>query len=113
MLDAGDKMVSMGSDSHASEDPIRSSGNSDIYQRIMEIDADCKCVKVYKLYVVLSTHLVEEFNPVTGGFSKGMTTELQLGKNEGRKEECSRWRNQQKPCDRWRNGGPGWWEHQK
>lgn len=97
-------MVSKKSDYHASENHTIA-GNADIYKMIMETDADYKCVKVCKVYVVLRTQLVEEFGPVRKGFSKGIPTEPQLGKNEGRKEECIRWRNQQKPGDRWKNRG--------
>lgn len=84
MLDAWDKMVSKKADYHSSEDHTLA-GNADIHQTIMETDADYKRVKVYKVYMVLRTHLVEEFSPVREGFPKGMTTEPQLGKREGRK----------------------------
>lgn len=47
MLDAWHNMVSKKSDYHASEDHTLAE-NADIYQTIMDTDADYKCVKSTK-----------------------------------------------------------------
>lgn len=45
----------------------------------MEIDADYKYVKVYKVYMILRTHLIEEFGPVRERFHKRKITKPKSG----------------------------------
>lgn len=70
--------MSKRSNCHASEDQTIAR-DADIYQMTMEIDADYECVKVYKVYMIFKTHLIEELGLAKKGFPKDMTTKPQPG----------------------------------
>lgn len=66
------------SDGHTSENHTIA-GDASTYEAIIKIDADCRCVKVYKVYMVWKTYLIEEFGPVRKGFPKRMTAKPKYG----------------------------------
>lgn len=66
------------SDGRTSEDHTIAR-NAGTYEVIIKIDADCRCIKVYKVYMIWNTYLIEEFGPVRKGFPKRIMAKPKYG----------------------------------